>query len=166
MVFNLSVLELFFIGNARVFCAFTTRQASLGKRKFEELLRLKGWSWHILTAPLLSKYFCHVTFLLWISHGQTGKFVINSHRDSAFRVIFSANKKGTKKIETHFCFQLPKEGCHSIARAIARELFPLLVNWKLFFLSFVEKVVIIQGESRLVTYLKVGNIVMNLLDVP
>ena len=69
-------------------------------------------------------------------------------------------------IETHFCFQLPKEGCHSIAQAIARELFPLLVNWKLFFLSFVEKVVIIQGESRLVTYLKVGNIVMNLLDVP
>ena len=69
-------------------------------------------------------------------------------------------------IENHFCFQLPKEGCHSIARTIARELFPLLVNWKLFFLSFVEKVVIIHGESRSVTYLKVGNIVMNLLDVP
>ena len=43
-------------------------------------------------------------------------------------------------IENHFCFQLPKEGCHSIARAIARELFPRLVNWKLFFF-------IVCGES-------------------
>ena len=161
MVFNLSVLELVFIGNARVFCAFTTRQASPGTRKFEELLRLKGWSQHILTAPLLSKYFCHVTFTWsdWkIRNQQSQRF--------CFSWYFQCQQKGTKMIETHFCFQLPKEGCHSIARAIARELFPLLVNWKLFFLSFVQKVVIIHGESRSVTYLKVGNIVMNLLDVP
>ena len=103
MVFNLSVLELVFIGNARVFCAFTTRQVPPGKRKFEELLRLKGWSWHILTAPLLSKYFCHVTFLLWISHGQTGKFVINSHRDLLF-VVFSVPTKRNENDWNPFLF--------------------------------------------------------------
>ena len=129
MVFNLSVLELVFIWNARVFCAFTTTQASPGKRKFEELLPLKGWTWHILTVTLPSKYCYHVTLLLWISHGQTGTIVFNSHRDSAFRSIFSANKQEQKWLTPILFFWLPREGCHSTVWSIARELFSLLVNW-------------------------------------
>ena len=158
MVFNLSVLELVFIWNARVFCAFTTTQASPGKRKFEELLPLKGWTWHILTVPLPSKYCYHVTLLLWISHGQTGTIVFNSHRDSAFRSIFSANKQEQKWLTPIFIFlaakrRLPFDSMIHRTRVI----FP---TGKLdIYLLFVEKVVTIHGESRLVAYLKMGNIV-------